>query len=333
MAFAYRNPITINPVGAIVRVSNMLLDPSALEGGWSVEGGRAYSVSLRVETNSPFVGPIQVIQSLNIKMGNYYQFPMDEFNTVSPPTIGTEKDQGSFINSIRARRESEDAKSWIVTMDFSPHDLIHEMGDENITDGSLNPLQRRPKVSWGSNKYQFSKAKDLDGKPFVTTAGEPLQDPPPFDEDRSLLTITRNEETFNESYIKQFRGAVNFDTFLDYPPNTVKCRDIIGDDEWDTDYGRYWVVKYEFEIRDDSDTDGDGFTTVIANTGFREKTSPGATPTEVMISGKPVSEPVLLDQNGKYVPGADPHYLEFHMLPEKNFADLLIPEDILTRTT
>lgn len=332
MAFAYRNPITITPYGAIVKVEN-LLDAQALEGGWSVEGGRTYSASLRVTANSPYVGPIQVIQSLNIRMGNYYQFPMDEYGTTDPPPVGIEKDQGSFINSIRARRESEDALSWVVAMDFTPHDLIHELGDENITDGSVNPLQQRPKVSWGSAKYEVRKAKDLDKKPFINTAGEPLIDPPPFDEDRSVLTITRNEETFSEAFVKQFRGAVNFDTFLDYPPNTVKCRDIVGDDQWDADYGRYWEVKYEFEIRDDTVGDGDGWTVVIANMGYREKTSPSATPTEVMIGGKPASEPVLLTEEGKYVPGADAHYLEFHTLPEMYFADLNIPEDILTRTT
>jgi hypothetical protein len=332
MAFTFKNPITITPYGAITRVENML-DASALEGGWSVQGGRTYSCALRVTTNSRYVGPIQVIQSLNIRMGNYYQFPMDEFGTTSPPPVGVEQDQGSFVTSIQARRETEDALSWIVSMEFSPHDLIHESGEEKLADGALNPLEKRPKVTWGSVKYEIHKSKDLDGLPFVNTAGEPLLEPPKLDENRSLLTITRNEETFSEAYVKQFRDTVNFDTFLGYPPNTVKCRDIVGDQEYDADWGMYWEVKYEFEIRDDSDTDGDGWTLVVLNAGLREKKTSGAAPTEVMMGGKPVSDPVLLNQAGLYVPGADPYYLEFHIYPEKNFADLNIPEDILTRTT
>src|SRR3954470_22943627 len=99
MAFVYRNPITITPTGSIIEVANML-DPSGLEGGWSVQGGRAYTVNLRVTTDNRWIGPIRVIQSLNLRMGDYYQYPMDSFGIASPPTVGLESDAGSFLNSV-----------------------------------------------------------------------------------------------------------------------------------------------------------------------------------------------------------------------------------------
>lgn len=330
MAFVFRNPITITPVGAIVRVTNMK-DVGGVEGGWSVQGGRTYSVSLRVETNNAYVGPLQVIRSLNLKMGDYYQFPMLEFNGDPAAPVGAEKDTGSFLNSVSARRESEDALSWVVTMDFNPYDLVHELGDEATEDGSANPLNMRPKVSWGGSKFEVARARDLDGKPFINTANEPLEDVPKFEETRPLLTITRNEETFNAAYANQFKDTVNQDTFLGYPPNTVKCKDIVGERDYHADWGYFWEIKYEFEIRDDTATDGDGWTTVLTNIGFRELV--GSTPTEVIIGGKPVSEPVLLNEAGRYVPGADPHYLEFRVYESVDFGQLNIPEDILTQTT
>lgn len=336
MAFVYRNPITITPTGSIIEVANML-DPSGLEGGWSVQGGRAYTVNLRVTTDNRWIGPIRVIQSLNLRMGDYYQYPMDSFGIASPPTVGLESDAGSFLNSVRARRESEDAKSWVVTMDFTPYDLIHELGDENIADGSKNPLNMRPKVSFGSAKHEVFHAQDLDGKPYTTTAGEPLQDITADEEDRPTLSIVRNEREFDETWFRRYKGHVNSTPFFDYPPNKVKCSEITADQEYEPDYGTYWVVKYEFEIRDDSDVEnppgGDGWKTVLLNRGYREKLTTGADPTEIMIGGKPTSEPMLLTEEGKYVPGADPFYLEFRRYEWADFDELAFPPDLLTRTT
>ena len=96
-------------------------------------------------------------------------------------------------------------------------------------------------------------------------------------------------------------------------------------------------MQYEWEIRDDDD--GYGYTNRLLNAGFRQLVTIGGTPTpqDVIINGAKASSAVPLQQDGTYkalsIPPAttvEPYYLEFQDFPRVKFADLNIPEDILT---
>jgi hypothetical protein len=61
-----------------------------------------------------------------------------------------------------------------------------------------SPLDRAPKISWGSVKKQKAVWKDKDGDPIVTKAGEFFIDTPPKDDSNWTITIESNEISPND---------------------------------------------------------------------------------------------------------------------------------------
>lgn len=306
--------------------------PGSRSGTWAVDEtrlNRTYTNRLKVETDSPLVGMIQVIKSTGAALGMYYFFPY----AAGP----TENDTGSYLQSISADQYSEDGRQWIVTLEYSPFDVWTLLGSSDIQEGLVNPLDRAFEVYWTEPaKYRKSKPYDESGPtdagdpgaPYVNTIGDPLLDPPDTEETRPVLCIVRNESTYNDAYASQYKDTVNSDVFLGFPPNNVKCRDIKGERFWDPDWGWWFRVTYQFEF--DYDDDGEGFSKLIANTGYREKKNGTGDPVNVVDgNGQQVTDAVPLQEDGSYQPGEPPYFLNFAEFPSQAFEDLNIPEDIL----
>ena len=299
--------------------------PGSRSGTWSVDEtrlNRTYSRRLKVFTSSKTVGPAQVVGSIPVRIGSTYQWPL--------AGAATENDTGSFCQSIRADLDSEDGLQWLVTIDYGPFHVPHQLGVADVSQGIINPLDRAPEVYWSKAKYKRTKPQDESDPPlpFVNTIGDPLLDPPDTEETRPVLKFVRNESTYNDAYASQFKDCVNSSDFLGYPPNTVKCSDISGERIFDADWGYFARVTYEFEIRDDDD--GNGYTKLILNAGYRQKVSGSGLPINVVDgSGNTVTDAVPLQENGAYSPTADPYFLEFTEFPQIDFSDLNIPDDLL----
>ncbi len=315
-----RQARVLTPVGTVTRVENH--GPDKLKGGWSIQGGRTYTNQLKIETSSRYVGPIQIIQSLALKFGDHYAWPLSEYNgRIALPAIAIEEDTGSFIQNIQLEPDGDDGRQWIMTLEYGPYDYQHEKGDDQ--GGTADPLTQKPEVSWGTAKFEESRPEDSDGQPYLNTVGDPLEDPPAHEESRPVLTITRNEPQYNEVWVNQFVDHVNSDPFLGWAMDTVKCKDIVGKRVWDKDWGYHWEVSYEFEFRPE------GWTSKLLNAGYRELDGSGD-PQMVLVSGAPVSSPVALTEAGHYDPDASPFFLEFREFEHADFDFLNIPEDILT---
>jgi hypothetical protein len=307
-------------------------EAGAHSGSWSIGDdrcNRAYTLVLKVFTSDKMVGPVQIMSSLNITLGQTYQFPA----TGGSPT---ENDTGSFLQSIRCDLDSEDGLQWKVTLEYGPLDVNHQLGTSVINQGLINPTERYPEVYWSKAKYDHYKPYDEtpeadDGPlPYVNTVGDPLLNPPKTEETRPTLKFIRNESTYNDAYASQFKDAVNADEFLGYPPNTAKCSDISGERIYDPDWGNYFRVTYEFEFRDDDD--GKGYTLEILNAGYRQLVNGTGSPVNVVdANGQTVTDAVPLQQNGAYVPGTNstPYYIPFQEFPAVEFSDLNIPDDVL----
>lgn len=354
-------PTVGNPVGAVTKIVNAK-QQGATGMHWSFEpqGGfyvanRRYTNTLRVITNSQYVGSIQVQQAvlgIGAVQGATYRFPLPELNgDAGLPAVPCETDTGSFCQSIEIAQDQEDGKQWLITIQYASLDINHEMGNSQTQNGTVNPLEAAPKVHWSSAKYLVNYPLDVNGLPFINTVGDPLEDPPQTEETRQVLHFARNEEDYNDSWAQQFRDTVNSDTFLGWNPGQAKCRDIQGERQYSTDFGYYWEVSYEFEFRigstivvDQTDNFGapigtasntTGWTERVLNSGLRQLAGGTGAPQQILIDGALVTSPVPLQQNGVYTPitaTVPPYYLDFTLYPSSPFAQLNIPQNVLTQS-
>ena len=194
------------------------------------------------------------------------------------------------------------------------------------------------KVSFGTAKYQREITQDMRGKPIVNSVGDPFDPAMKRDDSRGVLTLVRNEPTFNSQYVQTFKDTCNQDTFLTiYKANTVKCSDVTAERDYQADWGYYWVVTYVFEIRESITlTDGtviaDGWNELLLNKGLREYDPDGGSGSlmPILIKGDPVTTPVPIGVNGDYNPNNLPYYRAFQIYPLADFAKFNFPADLLT---
>jgi len=151
-----------------------------------------------------------------------------------------------------------------------------------------------------------------------------------------ILRRRYNAESFNPSFVGIYRGAINSDTFLGNPPGTCKLS-VYNATEKRT--GPFWYYEIEIEIH----IRHTGWDDVYEDKGKRELIGTEEiqynvgepyvivpkhqTITETMTDENdddiniPISEPVLLDGNGKRLPdGAEPVLLTAQLRPMLDFA-------------
>jgi hypothetical protein len=333
-------PSVLNYLGFVVSIADDYASGSR-GGAWSVNdgGSRDYRNRLKITTSSKFMGTVAILSALPVRLGDVYTWPIASLEV-------TENDTGSFLQSIELEQTSEDGLQWAATLSYNHFHVKHQMGTSYVSQGVFDPLEQVPTVEWDQAKYERYKPYDASGNPnadpptsgapYVNTAGDPLEDPPRNEETRPILKFARAEAIYNDAYASSFKDTVNSDEFLGYPPNTVKCRDIRGERRYTADWGYYWWVSYEFEFRDDDD--GNGYTEEILNAGYRALvTANTKPPVDVVINGSKVSAPVPLQKDGTYQPlsippdtSVLPYYIPFEQFPQVKFADLNIPDTILT---
>ena len=134
------------------------------------------------------------------------------------------------------------------------------------------------------------------------------------DDSRPVLTIVRNEASFNAGLAWLYRDCVNSDAFFDAGPGMVKVSNISATRKWNPLFGWYWPVSYEFTF------DANGYAKYLLNQGFRELDSDTGKLKLVTVNGVPVSEPVLLSKKGQVMPPNSPPYgLKFDIYYEASF--------------
>jgi hypothetical protein len=363
-------PSVPNPTGSIISITNAKTGSSrGMNWSYKLQGGvvsaaRTYTNTLRVITNNPLTGPIQIQNSLisvGCVQGAYYVSPLPEYQNgvISIPT-GTfaEQDTGSFLHELDIKEETEDGKQWLCTFQYGPADINVELGSSQASLGVTNPLEMMPEVEWTPAIFEEFYPQDSNGIPFLNTVGDPIEDPPKREVSRQTLSFTRNEAQYNDAYAQQFRQTVNLYPFLGFATNQVKCKTITGKRIYSADWGLYWNVHYEFEMRviDFSTPEtydpitglgnGDGmpqfygWEDLIQNQGFRRIDPVSGLVVPITIGTPPqlISAPMLLDQAGAPLtataspldPLPEPYYLIFMQYDQMDFTALNIPDTIFT---
>ncbi len=203
----------------------------------------------------------------------------------------------------------------------------HSSGD--LDNPSGNPLDEPPKIKMSFVTSQEPIDEDISGNPIQNKVEEAFDPPITRDFSDLRITIERNEAFVNVPRILAYTDSVNSDKFFDFPAGTVRFL-APSADEVRQDQFVYWRHAYHFQARTRFPTTAaKAWYRRILNQGFRERTGfdlSGAPIYNALLddSGNPVTQPVLLNDDGKRLkPNADPPeepvWLEFQIYPALPF--------------
>ncbi|OJW11209.1 MAG: hypothetical protein BGO49_11120 [Planctomycetales bacterium 71-10] len=305
------------------------------KGGWSLDGGRTYSIELQVQTDDLDVGPKAVIDALHLWEANTYRWPFVE--------AAKESDPRSFLQSVEADEVGlgQDGAVWKVTLAFAPRDPSKDDRGPIDEDGSRDPFAARPTVSAHSESEEVAVTHDRDGEPILNSAGDPFDPPLAISKPCLVIEVSRMERYFLLDRVEDLESHVNDAEWMGWPAGSVLCKSIKPRQVWLEDVNGYgWEVEYEFAFKRPliADDGGDdvtvypGWAVQVLDCGMRQKVS-GAWK-DIQVDNKPVSTPVPLKSDGTVAsPTDDPHYLTFNLYPPADFSVLDFPADLFSAGT
>lgn len=215
-----------------------------------------------------------------------------------------------------------------LTIDWSNEPENNNMKDE---DGKPvhSPFDAFPIWSWSSQEVFVPRYKDLDDKPYVYVNNVPIPSQGRT-LNRNILTITTNEEDFDDSENDYYSGSCNGEIFFDYSPkrcffiSSTATSETYQDPETMQDLP-YAKVTRQFGFLNGEEADLLPYE--ILNMQSHKIDGTELT-TMKMDKGKPtqfaVTEPVPVKANGIDVVTniGDLHYIQFRNLYQENYADL-----------
>ncbi len=163
-------------------------------------------------------------------------------------------------------------------------------------------------VSWSSQDYTRAALVDLDGKPFVTTAGEPLKDV--LIEETTWVATISLKVPAKPAWFRSYSNAINADTLTvdgeTFKPKTMKLKGLgIGNNEREGDI-KYREMTFQLHLRED------GWQTQYVNRGFvelverEERDATGKIvikkmQQQITTNGQKPDNPLYLDLKGKQI--------------------------------
>lgn len=219
-------------------------------------------------------------------------------------SLDAEYDLLSLLVRMKAEQEGDEGSwyNWIVTCEYSTQ--MPEGGPQSTKND--NPEQDAPEVDWEPYEHQWCPRKDLLGKAFVNSSGQPYT--PAYSEDigHQVLVYSRNEMGFNRNKAKICAFATNSKPFLGAPRDRAQCLPVRAKMMFRGPL-TYWRVTYRIRFWNDLIGDAeDDWQPRVLDAGMMEKKF-------VPLQGKNVQklmpiildnglcahQPVLLDGNGK----------------------------------
>jgi hypothetical protein len=281
-------------------------------GAWTTDQGRSYNRVFRVVTNNPFDGPNVAIQAVGIQRGDQY------FPTGSDANL--EVDLFAYAHTMSAAAEEGDGLGWIVTIEYGPYSALWAGGGPK-----QNPLFQPIDVKWSMRSQEMVCSYDINGNAILNTVNDPYDPPLMHDEPRPVLTVTRNEQTWNQALQVQYFQAVSSDPFAGYVPLMARVLDINSNSVFHQDVGWYYQAVYEFEFKPplSSSAGQNGYRDTVVNQGMRvfATANTPASKYHFTFKGVPVTEPVLINQDGTVnLTGKNPYFNVYQTRPELPFA-------------
>jgi hypothetical protein len=291
---------------------------------WTVEGGRSYTLQVRIVTDDPAIGARAALLACNVDVGSHYRFPL-----VSP----TEWDFGSTLVGISAEKDGDDGRGYLVTLEFGPYKPLEQSGAENNNTFVVNPLSVPPSVRWSSERVELACTRDRHGKIISNVIGDPFDPPLTRPQAIPVVTITRTLARFDPQWVFDYQDHINQYEWMGCPQGTVLCKELTGDRTFHADWGYMWEQTLVFAFRpilmaEDGTIIQNGWADVVLNTGLREKV--GGVVKKIMVDNAPVSAPVALTSKGRYDPDGEQGFLSFDLYPEADFSFFDLPDDLFS---
>lgn len=188
-----------------------------------------------------------------------------------------------------------------VTADYASRP--YKEGDPN----NLTPLDQPTQINFFPLTAEEPIEDDIDGKPLVTVNGEPLEG---FTRPISDLGVRlqKNFGSFDPASFYMFIDSVNSDTFLGFPPGTLRIASISADEQFFTNADNveqiYWSVSVEIHARKPYKVDPQyAWYKRVRHEGYLVRTTASAKPARAVdAAGAPETKPVLLDEDGTRLP-------------------------------
>ncbi len=178
-----------------------------------------------------------------------------------------------------------------------------------------NPLQQPARKRWGYASSYEPVDVDAKNKPILNTAGCTFDPPVQAEVFDDVLTVTRNEATFDRTRSRAYNGAVNKDTFYGAPPGEALVT--VEAEEVHEGKFAYWQVTYQVRFR------RGGWRKRRANVGLTQLRDGQRVPIFDSQTGQPVTEPQPLNSDGSHRSGnAAPDILEFEVQRGASFGPL-----------
>ena len=326
---------------------------------YSADGHREYNRKWRVRAKLKGLGPVTVCTAPTIpRPGAFYIAATDGVY---------EYDTSCLLTDLKADEQpnSDDWGDYVVSAVYSTK--LPTGGSASLPGSPANPATRdQPTLRWPTIRWTFEtveipRYQDLDGLAITNSAGQPLGGGSAMRQYAcKVLTITRNEASFDSDKAAKYSNSLNSKPFLGYQRWAVKCRPPTAEARFD--FGQqYWEVTYQLVFhpkdvyrlsdvgglsihpRTAANRSGDFYKyantwqLLIVDAGTRQYTGPldrGAmfmdtnNTQQIFQTGKPVHDPVLLNGKGKQLlsdddPNMLPFYCPFRMYPEYDFTDLI----------
>ena len=248
----------------------------------SKDGVREYRRKFLAETDTGFDSPETV--------KNYYECPQRW--ELHPTGINAR------VISRRATQQTKGGRFWDVEIFYT----------NDFRDDTENPLERPPVIEWSSVEYAIAVPTDLEGKPFVSTSGEPLAEVM-VESPGLVANISVNvpeKPTWFRKYLNSVNnGAITFDD-ESFGKGDLRMKSLsVGGFVFDQGVW-YRQLKMQLQSRDG------GWQKRLINRGYYEvfvknvkqkngKNKKKYEYKQIKIDGTPAVEPQLLDADGKYL--------------------------------
>lgn len=280
---------------SIVSVTKLI---SGRSGTIQPKGERTYTRVYRVVTNDKADGP-QIVRTAS-GVPNFGASYVD----------GNDADTSCVVTSKTAETLGDDPFIWNVSVNYTIPD----------GDSTTHPLLRAADISFGFEHFQTICERDNQGNGVTNSAGQYFDPPIEKDDSRPVLTVTRNQASFSGAIAIQYQDAVNIDFFSGAAPgqckmfniSSVKTIEPFGDPPVDV---TYWRTTYEIHFN------RDGWIKRILDQGRYERDGDKL----VQIKDKDdkhVTDPVLLDGNGKELPVETGQNVQAVFLPYRVYREL-----------
>jgi hypothetical protein len=192
--------------------------------------------------------------------------------------------------------------------------------------GPQSPLNQPTQVNYFTVTSQDAIDEDRDGKPIVTACGEPFAGVTKSISDLGIR-LQKNFATFDPASFYTFIDCVNSDTFIGFPPGTLRIVNISSDEQFFTDENGnslpFWSVQVEIHARKPYRTTTQrAWWLRVRHEGFMVRPAGGGEPVRGVDGNKADAvQPIQLDEQGyKLANQEDATWREFALYDDVQFA-------------